>query len=454
MALSSDVLAPIRARLHAANTAFAAQFPGDSPARQPVHTVYGGAHLFKADTARKMAGLAVKHLDEYAPDAATLVTALGLDGKVSGELAATLFRRVREKLTHEAIEDFRIDFEDGYGNRADAEEDEQAQIAGREVAAGMAAGTLPPFIGIRVKPLTEELAGRSIRTLELFVATLAKASGGKLPENFVVTLPKVTHPEQVSALADLMDALEPATGLGKGALVIELMIETTQAIVNADGVVALPGLVRAGRGRVKSAHFGTYDYTASCNVTAAYQGMQHPACDFATHMMQVALGQTGVWMSDGATTIMPVPVHRAKAGEVLSEAQLAENKAAVHRAWKIAFDNDMHSLVRGIYQGWDLHPGQLVARYAAVYSFFLESLTAASLRLQNFMRAAATATLHGDTFDDAATGQGLINYFLRAMNCGAIGEAEVVAAGLSLDEVRTRSFVKILAGRRAGAAAS
>lgn len=446
--LSADLLAPIRARLDAKNHAFNILFPGESPRRQPVHTVYGGAHLFKSDTAKKMSNLAVRHLDENAPDVLTFAHALGLTDMA---LAERIHHRVREKLVREAIEDFRVDFEDGYGNRPDTEEDQQAVIAAQEVAKGLAAGTLPPFIGIRIKPLTEELATRSLRTLDLFVTTLAEATGGKLPDNFIVTLPKVTHSEQVAALVDAFELLEHHTALDVGSLQVELMVETTQAIVAPDGQVALPHLIRAGRGRVRGCHFGTYDYTASCNVTAAYQKMDHPACDFATHMMQVALGGTGIWMSDGATTIMPVPVHRAKTGESLTDAQVADNRAAAHRAWKIAYDNNMHSLTRGIYQGWDLHPGQLVARYAAVYQFFLESFAAASLRLKNFIDAAATATLVGDTFDDAATGQGLLNYFLRALNCGAITEDEATATGLSLDELRSKSFVRILGQRRARA---
>jgi hypothetical protein len=60
----------------------------------------------------------------------------------------------------------------------------------------------------------------------------------------------------------------------------------------------------------------------------------------------------------------------------------------------------------------------------------------------------AQATLVGDVFDDAATGQGLLNYFLRALNCGAITEEEVLATGLSVEEVRCRSFAKIVAERR------
>ncbi len=443
--LTPELLAPLRARLDAANHAFSQAYPGESARRQPVHTVYGGANLFKADLAKKMAGLALRHLAENAPDVETFAGAFGIADQ---DLAAKVFVRVKQKLDHEALEDFRIDFEDGYGNRPDAEEDGQAAIAAGETAKGMAAGTLPPFLGIRIKPLSEELATRALRTLDIFLTTLAPLTDKKLPDNFVVTLPKVTHPAQVEALVHAFELLEERLGFSAGALQMELMIETTQSIIDLEGKVAISGLVRAGKGRVRGCHFGTYDYTASCNVTAAYQAIDHPACDFATHVMQVALGQTGIWMSDGATTIMPVPVFRAKAGETLTDEQVAANRKAAHRAWKIAYDNVWHALRRGIYQGWDLHPGQLVARYAAVYAFFLESLDQAASRLQSFVKAAAQATLHGDTFDDAATGQGLLNYFLRALNCGAISEDEATATGLTLDELHGKSFVKIVAGRR------
>ncbi len=229
------------------------------------------------------------------------------------------------------------------------------------------------------------------------------------------------------------------------------MIETPQSIFNSRGesnISAGGGLVAAGEGRITGAHFGVYDYTALCEITAAHQTMRHPACDFARHMMKVALAQTGVNISDGATNIMPVGPHRAKEGKKLSAKQIAENKAAVHRAWKLAFDDTMHSLVNGFYQGWDLHPAQLCVRYAAVYSFFLEGLDPATQRLKSFMAKAAQATLIGDVFDDAATGQGLLNYFLRGMSCRAITEDEALATGLTLEELRSRSFVKILYGRR------
>jgi hypothetical protein len=210
------------------------------------------------------------------------------------------------------------------------------------------------------------------------------------------------------------------------------MIETPESVLDGSGACAIPRFLEAARGRCRGAHFGTYDYTASCQITAAHQHMTHPACDFAKHMMQVSLAPTGVWMSDGATNVMPVG-----------------DRATVHAAWRLHASHVRHSLVGGFYQGWDLHPAQLPSRYAAVYAFFLEGLASASARLRNFVEKAAQATLVGDVFDDAATGQGLLNYFLRALNSGAVTEEEAVdRSGLTLDELRSRSFVTILQRRQ------
>jgi citrate lyase beta subunit len=417
------------------------RYPGDSGARQPIHTVYGGAHLFTADTARKLGELAMRSLDTYAPDAATFAEAIGL----RGELAPKVYDRVRDKLRREPVEDFRIDFEDGYGNRPDDEEDGHAAAAAHQVAAGLAAGTLPPFIGIRIKPLTGELAGRSLRTLDIFVSELLDKSAGHLPPNFVITLPKILCKTDVETLVDVLEVLEDRTGLDHGALRIEIMVETTQSIFDPQGRSVLPRLHRAAAGRMTGAHFGTYDYTANCDITAAHQRMRHPACDFAKHMMKVAFAGTGVMLSDGATNIMPVAPHR---GASLSDDQKRDNRAAVFSAWRLHADDLRHSLVNGFYQGWDLHPGQLPTRYGAVYGFFLDGLAPASERLRNFVDKAAQATLVGDVFDDAATGQGLLNYFLRGIACGAVTEEEALATGLSLEEIRAKSFVKIMAARR------
>jgi hypothetical protein len=227
------------------------------------------------------------------------------------------------------------------------------------------------------------------------------------------------------------------------------MVETPQAILDPDGKASILRLVGASRRRCVAAHFGTYDYTASLNITAAYQQLTHPANDFAKSVIQVALAGTGVWISDGSTNVLPVPPHRASEGRSLTSAEREANRRAVHAAWKLHYDHVRHSLSRGFYQGWDLHPAQLPTRYAALYAFFLEGLEAASARLKNFVEKAGQATLVGEVFDDAATGQGLLNHFLRAWGCGAITEEEAVEmSGLSLDDLRGRSFVRILRSQR------
>jgi citrate lyase beta subunit len=401
----------------------------DSHRRQPIHTVYGGAHLFKADTASRLGAVALKVLDEHAPDAGTLAAALG----VAPGAAERVYARVRDKLTREPVEDFRLDFEDGYGNRPDAEEDGHAASAAVEVASAVKRGSAPPFIGIRIKNLGEELRDRALRTATLFLNRLLADNDGRLPTNFVVTLPKITARGQVAMLAETFTRIEREHGLPDGALRMELMVETPYSIFDERGAVSLPSLVAEGAGRVSAAHFGTYDYTASLGITAAHQHMRHPVCDFARGVMQVSLAGTGVWLSDGATNVLPV----------------GKDRATIHHAWRLHHDDIRHSLTNAFYQGWDLHPAQLVSRYAAVYAFFLESLDAASERLRNFIARAAQATLVGEVFDDAATGQGLLNFFLRALNCGAVVDSEIqTLTGLTLEELRSGSFVKIVKGRR------
>src|SRR5712691_4320730 len=213
--LSDEAIEKITEDLRQANVASMQNYPGETGRRQPVHTVYGGAHLFKSDSAPRLGKLAERAMGEYASDFVVFAQALDLpnvdqlpdvlsyaqDLKARLEsdpdsvreenkaawLAHTIYSRVHEKLRLEPVEDFRIDFEDGYGNRPDAEEDGHAESAAVEVASGMTANTLPPFIGIRIKPFNEELRARSFRTLDIFVSTVLEKTPGKLPNNFVVT---------------------------------------------------------------------------------------------------------------------------------------------------------------------------------------------------------------------------------------------------------------------------
>jgi len=458
--------------LRTANLEFQKIYPGDKPDRQPVHTLYGGANLFKSDTCIKMGEVALKSLENYAPNFVVLANVLKLEGyqhlphsendimeltrkldrlpeeerkKEPAWLSYSVYNRILHKLKTEPVEDFRVDFEDGFGNRPDAEEDATAIKAAEELALGMQNNTISPFIGIRIKPFTEDLKYRGVRTLDLFLTTLFQKTKGNLPGNFVVMLPKVTIPEQMKAMVRLFEIIEKKNGLKAGTLKMETMVEATQIVMDDEGKNPLMRIIRASEGRCIAAHFGTYDYTASAGITARYQTMAHPVCDFAHHMTKVALAGTGIFISDGATNVMPIGPHR---GDVLTYEQETENREAVHKAWRTGFNHTMHSLINGLYQGWDLNPAQLPMRYAATYTFFLGSYEDAVVRLKTFVERAAISTLTGDIFDDAATGQGLLNFFLKAMNCGAITEEEAVITGLTLDEIRSRSFYRILEGRR------
>ncbi len=474
--LSATMTAALFAPLQQATAAFDALYPGESDRRQPAHTVYGGAHLFRANSARKLGQLALGSLAAYAPNFSLFARAIGLrdaeslprsqeriailEAELERDVEAvrrscpaawrcySLYQRVRHKLESEAVEDFRIDFEDGYGHRGDEEEDSCAVDAAREVARGMAENSLPPFIGIRIKPFSSQLYARSVRTLDLFLTTLAEATDGRLPSGFVVTLPKVVLCEQVSVLVELFELLESQTKIAPGSLRMEVMVETPQSIFGTEGKAALLALVAAARGRITGAHFGVYDYTASLSITADHQHMTHPACDLARSMMQIILAGTGIALSDGATNIMPVGPHRPTADRPLTTEQLLENRRQVHQAWRLHYQHVRHSLENAYYQGWDLHPAQLPTRYAALYAFFLEGFESASERLRAFVAKAAQATLVRDVFDDAATGQGLLNFFLRGLSCGAITEEEALGTGLTLAELKSRSFLQILEGRR------
>jgi citrate lyase beta subunit len=470
-----DQLQEIVNHLSTANLACEADYPGESPRRQPVHVVYGGAHLFKPETAANLGAIARRSLETYAPDFISFAQCVGLPtGEAVGDdprmheelqhrfdqladelrqqfpdawLAHAVYGRVLAKLEREPVEDFRIDFEDGYGNRPDAEEDGHAAHAAQAVARGLGMPLFPPFIGIRIKPLSEGLRGRSIRTLDIFLITLLSELKGRLPEGFTITLPKVTSPAQVKALVELLNLFEAENRVSLGTLRLELMIETPQSLVGPDGEFAIPALLRAAAGRCRGLHFGVFDYTAALNITAEQQSMAHPAADFARHVMQVSSAGRGVDLSDSATNILPVAPHRQRDSAPLSEQQRQENSEVVRRAMRLHFEEVQRSLRNGFYQGWDLHPAQLPTRYAAVYAFFLRGFDSAAARLRNFIERAAQATMVGDIFDDAATGQALLNYFLRALNSGAISEAEALSTGLTLEELRGRSFLRILNNR-------
>lgn len=414
--LSDAVRTDIAASLAAVDAELARRYPGDPGTRQPVHTVYVPADAFAADTVRTWGDRALAALDEHAPDAESLARVLGLpDG-----LAGPVHDRVRAKLEREPVEDLRIDFEDGYGPRPDAEEDAAAVAAARIVSAAVADRSAPPYVGIRMKCMEAAVRDRGIRTLDIFLTELMDAGG--LPDGLVLTLPKVTFPQQVGAMVRLCEEFEKARGLDAGRIRFEIQIETTQAILGPDGTATVALLIGAAEGRASGLHYGTFDYSASCGVSPAHQSMDHPVADHAKAVMQVAAAGTGVRLCDGSTNVLPVgPADR------------------VHDAWRLHYGLVRRSLARAYYQGWDMHPGHLPTRYAAVYAFYRDGFAVAADRL-----AAYVAKAGGDVMDEPATAKALSGYLLRGLDSGALDAAEVTAAtGLA------RGELDVLAGRPA-----
>lgn len=467
---SDEMLAEIYSKLEISDSVLR---ESNSANRSPVHVVYGGANLFTAETPNKLGKIALKSMETYAANFAEFARAMWLKGAdtmpiydeiiedlekrltenseaVKAEnfaawFAWTIYNRTIEKLQREPVEDFRIDFEDGYGFRRDAEEDAHAISASDELAKSFREKTITTFCGFRVKSFQAETRRRAIRTLDLFLTNLLEKCGGVLPENFVVTLPKINRREEVAALDELLSEFERRNNLENNLIKIETMIETPQSIVSESGEVNLRKLVEAGNGRVSSAHFGAFDYTASFGIAGTHQHLRHEACNFARQMMQIALAPLNIRLSDSVTTEMPLAIYK---GDDLTKEQKAENFRAVQSGWRKHFNNVTNSLINGFYQSWDLHPAQLAARYAAIYAFFLESKDEQGKRLKRFIERATQASLTGNTFDDAASAEGLLNFFAKAKSCGALTDAEITeATGLTLEELNGKSFAEIMENR-------
>jgi citrate lyase beta subunit len=401
--LSPEVLDDLDRRLAPADAELAARYPGDAGARQPVHTVYVPADRMAAGLPADWGKQALAALEEHAGSAAALAAATGIDPA----LVDQVLPGVLAKLEREPVEDLRVDFEDGYGQRPPADEDAHALAAARALAGALAAPAAPPCTGLRIKCLEAPTRRRGLRTLDLFLGALLEEAG--LPEGFVVTLPKATDVRQVEAMALVCGLLEEAHGLARGRLRFEIQVETPQSILGADGTATVARMVQAAGGRCSGLHFGTYDYSAACGIAAAYQSMEHPAADHAKAVMQVAAAGTGVRLSDGSTNVLPVG-----------------DTAAVHAAWRLHARLVRRSLERGYWQGWDLHPAQLPTRYLATYAFFREGLPAAAARLWAYVGRTG-----GGVLDEPATAQALAGFVARGLDCGALTEAEVVnRAGL------------------------
>ncbi|MFR9752919.1 DUF6986 family protein [Nocardia sp. 004] len=378
--MPEHVRARIEAMLDKVDAELRHHYPGPGNRTQPIHTVYVPADRVAEETPAEWGMAAVELLDRH------------------HDLLTTLDRtdalpEVRRRLHHDPVQDLRIDFEDSYGLRADAEEDRAATAAGAVLAAWSRRGDGPVSSGIRIKGLASGERRRALRTLELVL----EGAGG-VPSGFVFTVPKIRSAQQVPALVQLCAGLERGYGVADGSLRFELQIESPQAILAADGSVPVAAMPALAEGRCAALHFGTYDYTAACGVAAADQALDHPAADYAKAVMQIATAQTGVWVCDGSTQIVP---------DTDAEAALRNHHRLVTRA-----------LRRGYYQGWDMHPGHLITRWLATYDFFRQAIDVAVPRLRNYL-----ARRSDDIIDEPATAEALAATVLRGIGCGARRDA-------------------------------
>jgi citrate lyase beta subunit len=376
--LDDNAYAELDARLESVDAQLRQRYPGEPRTRQPVHTLYVPADLFGRGVLREYSRIVLSMVAEHGP--------LPFDPEV--------IERVLAKLSREPVEDLRIDFEDGYGVRADAEED----AAARAAATAVAGGERPAFVGLRCKSLEAPTRRRAVRTLDVFLDAL-----GPPPPGFVITLPKVSATAQVEAMVSLCEQLEKAHGLADGSLRFEVQIETPPAILGADGTATVAHLITAAQGRCSGLHYGTYDYSASVGIAAEYQSLEHPAADHAKAVLQVAAAGTGVRLSDGSTNVLPVG-----------------DTASVRAAWHLHARLVRRSLERGYYQGWDLHPAQLPTRFGATYTFFREATPTTVERLGRYLSRRSAGIL-----DEPATARAMAGFLLRGLDCGALDPDEV-----------------------------
>jgi citrate lyase beta subunit len=375
--LADDVLAELDARLGPVDEALSGRYPGEPRSRQPVHVVYVPADRFVSGLAGAFGEQALEAVRQHGP--------LPFSDEISV--------RVERKLNREPVEDLRIDFEDGYGSRSDAEEDASAVAAASALREDR-----PTWFGLRCRSLEAATRRRAVRTIDIFLDAL-----GPPPEGFVITLPKVSAVEQVTAMTVLCEHLERAYGLAGGRLRFEVQIETPPAILGADGTITLARMIGAARGRCVGLHYGTYDYSAAVGIAGRFQSLEHPAADFAKAVMQVAVAGTGVRLSDGSTNVLPIG-----------------DTPAVRAGWNLHSRLVRRSLERGFYQGWDLHPAQLPTRFGATYAFYRDAAPQTVDRLQRYVDRRMAGIL-----DEPATARALARFLLRGLDCGALDEAEV-----------------------------
>jgi citrate lyase beta subunit len=421
-----SALSPSPDRL--AGLAALAPEPERSPetyAVQPASTLYGGAHRFRVGALSKLGALVQDTFARFVATDDDFVRAFGLPTAAG---VASVRERLGASLAQAPLEDVRVDFEDGYGPHADDEEDAHARQVGDAFAERRPAAW-PQRVGIRVRALDSGTARRALRTLAIVVDTMV--AGGWKPgrEPFRVTIPKVTHLQELGMAARALERLEAEHGLPERTFVLEAMVETPDAILDREGRVPIVTWPSVARGRLAALHFGAFDYLSSLGVPARAQGLDHPACVHARAQLALAAARAGSEVSDGTFLEIPVGPHRDAEPGSLED---AENREVVARALRHHAERVRRQLAEGYAQGWDLHPGQVVSRRAALLMTYVEGRDEVLRRMDAFLTAGARAARSGTAFDDAASARALLATLRRGVRLG-LDDADLVAAFLGLE---------------------
>lgn len=432
-ALTSNLSALIAPGLEACDARITGEWAPPPRHRQPVHTVYIPAdQVTDAGIVDRWSDTALTTLtsafNAKACDAAhQLALRLGEPEGTAREVADLGV----DKLTSEPIEDLRIDFEDGFTQRGvdvedrDADEDDAAYRA-VSILTSWLGGTGgdhtlgPSFAGVRIKSFSPATRERGVRTLAILITGL-DASGCldaiTNPRALRITLPKVQHHSQVEAMVDVLSHLERTLGLDKRGITLnfEVQVEAPQAILGPDGRIEAVRILKAARGRCLSLHYGTYDYSASLGIDPDQQSLEHPVADHAKDILQVACANVGVELSDGSTNRIPQ-------GDL--DSLLAD--------WTNHHRLVTRHLRRGIRQGWDLHPNQLITRHLATVSYYRRGHKTIINRLHDYVTGTTSRWL-----DEPATARPMAGHLLRAHACGAVTDAELTDGGLTIDLLST-----------------
>lgn len=411
---------------------------------QPIHTFYGGAHLFRFNTAKKMGELALRGLTSYAKNGDELLRVFAADTGVlpasdtrsqhEKALFAKIHSRLVSKLQTEPVEDYRVDFEDGYGVRSNEEEDDEAVRVAKETAKALEENQLPELFGLRIKALNKTYLKRSLRTLEIYISSLLENSNGRMPRYFIVTAPKIESPVEAKILNRALTEIEQKFNLPANSVYADLMIESPSAVISG-GKLNIGNIIDAAGERCLAINIGIYDFTSMLGVAAQSQEYKHPFAGLLRLLLKMEIVQKRIYLSDGATHILPVEIYgKEKDSAHPNDALRSANRDAIHKAWRLAYNNNLHSLYYGIYQGWDLHPYQLIPRYVALYKYFLNDLSNSIERMKNFLGSDTNQSLTSHFFDDAASALGLYNYFVKAASCGAITDDDIKPLGLTCND--------------------